>query len=215
MIDLSTNFGNGFKGKIKIKEKIETPFRQAITVNISHVEVGVCGLSCRLCPAYYRETKSKCDGCKSVHRMGAPCPFHNCGIKKKKGEFCGFCPENASCERWNKFREAGKNHDSIVCYQKLEENIVFIGQNGIEEFVKQQRTKENLLTQMLSEFNDGRSKTLYCIAATMLEVDELEQVLELARKKSLGFDSKQKAEVMHSLLDEVAEKKHYLLKLRK
>jgi hypothetical protein len=184
-------------------------------VKISHVEVGVCGLSCRLCPAHYRETKSRCGGCKSEFRMGAPCPFHNCAIKKKGVEFCGFCPENSACEKWIRHRENSREHDSIVCYQKLEDNVSFIMQRGMNKFEEQQRAKEKLLRQMLSEFNDGRSKTFYCVAATMLEIDELEFALKQAREKSMGLDPKQKAEAMHSLLDKVAESKHYLLKLRK
>jgi hypothetical protein len=184
-------------------------------MKISYVEIGVCGLSCRLCPAYYRETKSKCEGCKSECRMGAACPFHNCGVKKKGIEFCGFCDENTACARWGKFREMGKQHDSIVCYQKLEDNIVFIQKNGIGEFEKQQKTREKLVRSMLSEFNDGRSKTFYCIAATMLEIGELENVLEEAREKSMGFELKAKSEVMHSLLNKIAENRNYLLKLRK
>ncbi len=181
----------------------------------SHVEIGICGLSCRLCPAYYRETKSKCGGCKSEFRMGAPCPFHNCAIKKKGVEFCGFCYENATCARWQRNREMSKQHDSIVCYQKLEDNIAFIQKNGMEEFEKQQKTREKLLRAMLSEFNEGRSKTFYCIAATMLEIGELESVLEEARAKSVGLDAKAKSEVMHSLLNKIAEKRNYQLKLRK
>ncbi len=68
---------------------------------------------------------------------------------------------------------------------------------------------------MLAEFNEGRSKTLYCIAATMLEIEELENVLKKAKEKSIGLDQEKKAEVMHSLLDDVAKNKHYFLKLRK
>jgi hypothetical protein len=184
-------------------------------VKISQVEIGVCGLSCRLCPAYYRETKSKCGGCKSEYRMGAPCPFHTCAMKKKGIEFCGFCDENLACARWGKFRDMGKQHDSIVCYQKLEDNISFIQKNGIAEFEKQQKTRETLVRSMLSEFNDGRSKTFYCIAATILEIDELENVLEEARKKSMGFGLKAKSEVMHSLLNKIAENRNYSLRLRK
>jgi len=184
-------------------------------MKIGYVEVGVCGLSCRLCPAYYRETKSKCEGCKSENRMGAACPFHNCAVKKRGIEFCGLCDENATCPKWRKFRESGKQHDSIVCYQRLEDNIAFIQKNGMEEFEKQQKTRENLVRSMLSEFNDGRSKTFYCIAATILEIGELENVLEEAREKSLGFNVKAKSEVMHSLLNKIAENRNYLLKLRK
>lgn len=184
-------------------------------MKISHVEIGVCGLSCRLCPAFYRETKSKCEGCKSEKRMGAACPFHNCAVKRKGIEFCGFCDEKATCARWRKFRETGKQHDSIVCYQKLEDNIAFIQKNGIEEFEKQQKTREKLVRSMLATFNEGRSKTLYCIAATILEIDELESVLEEARMKSKDLDIKERSEILHSLLNKIAENKNYLLKLRK
>ena len=181
----------------------------------SYVKIGVCGLSCRLCPAYHRETKSKCDGCKSEYRMGAPCPFHTCAVKKRGIDFCGFCNENSTCDRWRKFREGGKQYDSIVCYQRLEDNIDFIQKYGMEEFEKQQKTREKLLRAILAEFNEGRSKTLYCVAATILEIEELESVLEKARAKSKGLETRAKSGVMHSLLNEIAKEKNYLLKLRK
>jgi hypothetical protein len=185
------------------------------SMKINHVEIGVCGLSCRLCPAYHRETKSKCEGCKSEYRMGAACPFHNCAVKKKGIEFCWLCEENKTCERWRKHRERGKQHDSIICYQKLANNIRFIQKSGIAEFEKQQKIREKLLREMLTEFNEGRSKTLYCVAATILEIGELERVLDEARAKSKELDLKEKSEVMHSLLNEIANNKNYLLKLRK
>lgn len=147
--------------------------------------------------------------------MGAACPFHNCAVKKKGIDFCGFCDENTSCARWKKFREVGKQRDSIVCYQKLEDNIDFIQKNGMEEFEKHQKIREKLLRAILTEFNEGRSKTLYCIAATLLEIEELESVLEKAREESDGLDIKAKSEVMHACLKEIAENNNYLLKLRK
>ena len=181
----------------------------------SYTEIGVCGLSCRLCPAYHRETKSKCEGCKSEYRMGAPCPFNTCAVKKRGIDFCGFCNENSNCVRWRKFREGGKQYDSIVCYQRLEDNIDFIQKYGMEEFQKQQKAREKLLRVFLAEFNEGRSKTLYCIAATLLEIDELESVLEKARAKSKGLEIRAKSEVMRSFLNEIAKEKNYLLKIRK
>ena len=181
----------------------------------SYIEIGICGLSCRLCPAYHRETKSKCEGCKSEYRMGAVCPFHTCAIKKKRTDFCGLCDENNTCAKWRKFREAGKQHDSLLSYQRLEDNIAFIQKNGMEAFEKQQETREKLLRAILAEFNEGRSKTFYCIAATVLEIGELESVLENARAKSKGLDIKAKSEVMHSFLNEIANNRNYLLKLRK
>ena len=147
--------------------------------------------------------------------MGAVCPFHTCAFKKKRIDFCGVCDENNACAKWRKFREAGKQHDSLLSYQRLEDNIAFIQKNGMEEFEKQQETREGLLRAILTEFNEGRSKTFYCIAATVLEIDELENVLENARAKSKGLDIRAKSEVMHLFLNGIAENGNYLLKLRK
>lgn len=147
--------------------------------------------------------------------MGAPCPFHNCALKKKNVEFCGFCSENINCDRWRKHREMGKQHDSIVSYQKLETNIDFIRKRGLEEFEKQQKAREKIVQSMLSEFNEDRSKTFYCIAATMLEIDELEKALDEAREKSINLNLKTKAKIMHSILNTIAEDKNYVLRLRK
>jgi hypothetical protein len=184
-------------------------------MQFQHPELGICGLSCRLCPMYHTEGKSKCDGCKSEFRMGAGCPFITCAVKKKQLEFCWDCLEHKSCEKWNKHRELGKKYDSFKSYQKLEENIEFIKTNGVEEFEKLQKTREKLLKEMLQFFNEGRSKRYYCIAATVFEIEELQQLLNQAKEKSVGLDLKEKSKLFHSLLDSVAQKKGYLLKLRK
>ncbi len=68
---------------------------------------------------------------------------------------------------------------------------------------------------MLTEFNDGRSKSFYCVAATVMKPEELEAALKEARTKSAALDAKGKAEMLHYILNCVAEKKNYLLKLRK
>jgi phage-related tail protein len=85
----------------------------------------------------------------------------------------------------------------------------------MEELEKQQIAREKLLRAILTEFNEGRSKTLYCVAATILEISELESVLKKARATSKGLDIREKSEVMHSLLNEIAASKDYLLKLRR
>jgi hypothetical protein len=47
-----------------------------------------------------------------------------------------------------------------------------------------------------------------------VEIGELEAVLNEARAKAKGLDLKAKSAIMHSLLEEVADKKNYILKLR-
>ncbi len=184
-------------------------------MKVRYPEIGICGLSCRLCPHYHTEGPSRCGGCKTESRLGAGCPFITCALKKRGIEFCWDCRERETCEKWRGHREAGKTADSFTCYQKLEDDIAFIRRNGIEAFEEVQITRERLLRKMLDEFNEGRSKSHYCIAAIIMEIGELEGALAQAKKDSRGLDRKGRARVLHALLDKIAERRGYHLKLRK
>lgn len=56
-------------------------------------------------------------------------------------------------------------------------------------FIETQETRKKLLGEMLSGFNDGRSKSYYCIATTVLEIDELRGAIHRAAAKSEGLDA--------------------------
>jgi hypothetical protein len=147
--------------------------------------------------------------------MRVGCTFIRCAIKKKEIEFCWDCEESGICDKWRKHREAGKQGDSFVSYQKLEDNIDFIQTKNLEDFQKEQRTRERLLKEMLHEFNEGRSKTLFCIAATILTVKELEHALHEATQESETVNIKKKAKILRQILETIADEKSYYLKLRK
>ena len=181
----------------------------------NYVEIGVCGLSCRLCPLYNSQAESRCNGCNSADRIKVGCPFITCAVKEKGLDFCWECKENSTCEKWRKHRDAGKTYDSFKCYQTLETDIEFIQKNGVEEFDRQQKTRQLLLKEMLDEFNDGRSKSYYCIVATLFTVEELQQTLANARGSSKGLQQKEKSKAMHSIIENVASQRGYCLKLRK
>lgn len=159
--------------------------------------------------------ESKCDGCKSVPRMWVGCTFIRCGIQRKNVEFCWQCEENSTCSKWANHREMGQHRNSFVCYQKLEDNIHFIQTKSVEDFEKEQLIREDLLKEMLQEFNEGRSKTRYCIAATVLEIDELKHAIGNAKQQSEGFGIKKKVKILRQILDSIATKKKYCLRLRK
>ena len=177
-------------------------------------KIGICGLSCRVCPASHRETASKCEGCKTESRMKVGCTFIRCGFKKKGLEFCWLCEDVDSCEKLSKHREFSRHHDSFVCYQKLEDNIR-MAKDNLEQFNEEQEERENLLREMLREFNEGRSKTYYCIASTVCEIKDLKRILNEAKEQSKGLDIKKKSNILHDLLSQLAEKQNLILKLRK
>jgi len=125
--------------------------------------------------------------------MAAGCPFITCAIKKKGVEFCWDCDEHETCEKWKKSREFGTQHDSFKSRQSLEHDINTMIYHGVDQFIHDQYIRELLLKQMLEQFNDGRYKSYYCIAATVMRKNEIEQVLSEAKQKSAGFDIKAKA----------------------
>lgn len=184
-------------------------------MEIKYPEIGICGLSCRLCPSYQTEAASKCHGCKSTERMAVGCPFITCAVKKVGVEFCWDCGENKSCEKWKRHREVGKKRDSFKSYQKLEDDIDFIKVKGVKAYDEQQRIRESLLIRLLNEFNEGRSKSYYCIAATVMDIKELSSSLEEATARSKLLSIKDKSRIMHAILDSIALKKGYRLSIRK
>ncbi|HNT09235.1 hypothetical protein, partial [Methanoculleus sp.] len=76
--------------------------------------------------------------------------------------------------------------DSFKCYQTLEADLSYISRHGVPAFQKIQEQRELLLREMLRDFNEGHSKTYYCIAATVLEPEELQEALFRARRESGG-----------------------------
>jgi hypothetical protein len=56
---------------------------------IKYPKMGICGLSCQLCPMYHTDANSRCEGCKSKSRMTLGCPFITCAINKRGLSFAG------------------------------------------------------------------------------------------------------------------------------
>lgn len=183
--------------------------------HIKYPAIPACGLSCVICPGYVMTTKSRCRGCKTEWRFGGPCSILHCIVKKDNIEFCWECPDSESCEKWNHHREYSHQYDTFVSYFALEDNIAYQKEYGAKAFEKRQAKKAKLLHELLDEFNEGRSKSFYCIAATMLEAVELKSALKKARQESTGLDIKAKAKLMHAILEETAGEKGLNISLRK
>jgi hypothetical protein len=102
-----------------------------------------------------------------------------------------------------------------VCYQRLEDNIAFIERQGVSDFAEAQKEREQLLAAMLAEFNEGRSKSFYCIVATVMDIQEITQAIAQARNDSVGKDIRGKSKTLHLIFNKIAEERKYNLKLRK
>jgi hypothetical protein len=184
-------------------------------LKIRYPEMGVCGLPCRLCAMYHIDGSSRCRGCKSPGRMEAGCPFHACAIERRSVEFCGDCPDREPCPRWTKFRERRAKMDTVVCSQTLESDLEWTERKGLAAYDQLQKERLRLLNKMLAEFNEGRSKGYYCIAASVLDLEGLKKILIEAGKRGKGLALKERSAVLHALLDARADKKGFELRRRR
>lgn len=181
--------------------------------------VGVCGLDCGLCPRYYTVGSSRCPGCcgPEFFNKHPSCSFITCCVKKKNLEVCAECDE-FPCP---KFESEGENaFDSFVTHRKTVQNLNFIKENGMAKFIEQQKKRIVSLELMLKQFDEGRSKSFYCIAATLLSITDLEIALNKSEQKlkadmTKSEDIKTKAHILKNILNELASYKGIELKLKR
>ena len=165
--------------------------------------IGCCGLDCGLCPRYYTEGPSRCPGCggEGFEQKHPSCGFITCCVKRRGLSVCAECSE-FPCKRFDK--ETGE-HDSFILHRLVMPNQRKIAEIGIDEYARRQELRIQFLDTALSRFNDGRSKNYFCIAATLLTVESLNNALARAEA----------GESLRVVLDGYAEKEGQELRLRK
>ncbi len=179
--------------------------------------IACCGLDCGLCPTFYTQGPSRCPGCSGLDFFNKhpSCSIITCCVKKNGFETCAECNE-FPCSRlkdWDKY-------DSFICHRISLSNLNLIKEKGIKEFIKQQKKRIELLEHVLKNFNEGRSKSFYCIATALVPIKDLEQALknseERIKKENINFnDLKTKSKILKEYLNESAKNYSLKLKLRK
>jgi hypothetical protein len=178
--------------------------------------IGCCGIDCGLCPRYHTAGSSRCPGCAGpdFFEKHPSCGHITCCVKKRKLEVCSQCDE-FPCSKF----ESWADGDSFVTHKKTLFNLDSIRREGLEGFVEQQGKRIGLLKTMLEEFDDGRSKSYYCIATALLPVTVLEESMRRAQgqikpDKAKSGDVKARAGILKGFLDDCAAKTGVELKLR-
>lgn len=184
--------------------------------------IACCGLDCGLCPRYYTEGPSKCPGCAgpAFFEKHPSCGKITCCVTKRGLEVCGECDEFPCAAKYGSWMSDGVQYDSFVTYQRVPDNMEFIKEQGVDRYVELQKTRIDLLETMLKSYNDGRSKSFYCIAATLLPTEDIEAALvETKRRIETDHippeDHKTRAKILKTLLKGIAMKQGIELKLRK
>ena len=166
----------------------------------------LCGLNCGLCPMNLNQC---CPGCGGGEGNQA-CSIAKCSLKHGNVEYCFQC-ESYPCERYENIDE----FDSFITHQHQKQDMEKFRKLGVELYSVEQKRKKVLLNHLLNTYNDGRKKTLFCVAVNLLELDDLENIVNELDMNTSTFTLKEKSAHAASLLQATANKKSIILKLRK
>jgi hypothetical protein len=180
--------------------------------------IGACGLDCGLCPRYYTEGDSRCPGCcgPDFFLKHPSCKFTTCCVKQKELENCALCADFPGCLKVDKLLEWAGKLDSVISYQPIPANFAFIREHGIEEFVQRERQKQELLRNLIDNYNDGRSRSFYCTACQLLPLEKLkETVTQTGAGINENADAKENTKLMRDAISKLAGILQIDLRLRK
>ena len=158
----------------------------------------LCGLNCKLCSMHL---SGHCGGCGFGNQS---CPIARCSLEHGKPEYCFQCQEYP-CEKYANIDE----YDSFITHKNQKVDLEKMQRIGEEVYNAEQIEKSQILDRLLSEYNDGRKKTLFCLAANLLPLEELRTVFEAG---DLEMSLKDRAKEMEKRLK---NRSSVELKLRK
>jgi len=138
--------------------------------------IGACGIDCGLCPRHHTKGPSRCPGCcgPGFDAVHPSCPVVTCCRIKRGLEVCALC-DAYPCDI---FSRPATRRDSFVTHRRMAANHEAIRSGGLDRFVAAQAERLALLDQLLAEFDNGRSKSYYCLAAALLSVDGLRAAID-------------------------------------
>ncbi len=166
--------------------------------------LSLCGLNCGLCPMFLG---NYCGGCGNGNQS---CKTARCSLEHGGIEYCYECKQYP-CEKYQKVDE----YDSFITHRRQIADLERARRIGIEQYNQKQREKVQILSHLLSNYNDGRRKTLFCVAVNLLELPDLREVMEKVRANAdlPALPFKKQCAYVAALLQETATRENIELKL--
>lgn len=173
-----------------------------------HPAFSLCGLNCALCPIHHME--KGCPGCGGGEGHQG-CAIIRCSKEHGGVEHCYQCPE-FPCGRY----QEATAFDSFLSHQNMVADQERAKAMGLDAYLTELGAREEILRTLLRDFNDGRRKTLFCQAAGLLPLPELEAALAATKAQAKGTDGlKERAVIAVQALEGAAKVCGISLKLRR
>lgn len=135
----------------------------------------------------------------------------SCCAVKNGFEVCSVC-NNFPCSYFDVERQS---YDSFVTHKKVFENLDYIKTNGMDSFINQQKIRISILKDFLSYYDDGRSKSFFCISCALLPLDKLQEAHNFITNLGSATERKEKNKQLKEFLQQVAENLNIELRLNK
>lgn len=150
-----------------------------------------------------------CGGCGFGNQS---CKIARCSLERGGMEYCFQCGEYP-CARYGQI----DRYDSFITHQHRLADLEKMQRIGTDAYSREQKEKIALLADLLDRYNDGRRKTLYCLAVNLLETEEVKHAIkETESRPELAEGSlKERADHLAGSLRQMAEQKGIQLRLRK
>lgn len=168
--------------------------------------LSLCGLNCGLCPMLLGKY---CGGCGNGNQS---CRIAKCSLEHGKVEYCFAC-ESYPCERYQNMGE----YDSFITHRRRRADLEKAKNIGIAQYDLEQQEKVQILSYLLSNYNDGRRKNFFCVAVNLLELPELREVVaELRSNEKLpSLPIKERSSYAAEVVRNIADRRNVALKLIK
>ena len=174
----------------------------------SNLDFSLCGLNCALCPM---KLGAYCSGCGGG-AGNQSCSIAKCSLEHNRIEYCFLCTEYP-CSKY----KGAEEYDSFITHQNQIKDLRRAQEIGMEAYNEELLRKRGILDLLLSEYNDGRRKTFFCVAVNLLSLEGLESTINniLGSTSKETLTVKQKSEYVVELLKELASNQNIIIKLRK
>lgn len=166
----------------------------------------LCGLNCALCPMLLG---NYCGGCGNGNQS---CRIAKCSLEHEKVEYCYECKQYP-CKKYQHIDE----YDSFITHRRRKADLERAQSIGIEQYNLEQQEKAQILSYLLSNYNDGRRKNFFCVAVNLLELYELQEAInQIKTNRELSvLPIKEKSLYVVNIFQKIADKRGLCLKLNK
>ena len=166
----------------------------------------LCGLNCGLCPMLLG---NHCGGCGNGNQS---CKIAKCSLEHEGIEYCYECRQYP-CEKYQHIDE----YDSFITHRRRKGDLEKARSIGIEQYNLEQQKKTQILSYLLSNYNDGRRKNFFCVAVNLLDLSEIKEAIgQIQSNDELpSLPLKEQSLYAAEVFQKIADRRNIKLKLMK